>query len=501
MNDANASPAPADTPPIPLRYWWLKRILLMVGLLVLALAALRWWWGHEAERRLQAKIDEYHALGQPVTVEDFQFPPVPDGDNAAHFLMEAAATLVRPSLEDAVAEDLHSYPEGVADHADALTRWIAANTETLRLVREARGKSGSEWGIRYTSPMINILLAHLSPQRALAKFLCATALLQHHNGDDASAVQTLQDAFFQAETIGRKQGFLISYLVAIATDALAVNTVEAIAPALRVAREDAPAPPDSSPTSRAQVHALIAGLLDETALRDSWRWAMWGERLSGLDSTTTVATTPGGLGALGGPALPNPLGPLLKPMFQLDAIFIMELCSAYAEAGLSTDYHQAMRTAPAFPAFESSIERSAHMLSRMLLPSFERAAQMHFLELTSRRLAATALAIRLYEIDRGHRPHSLDELVPGYLPAIPTDPFCPDRTPIGYRPDADPPVLYSVGTDGVDDGGEFAVTNSGNVDLNSKDWVFFLDGDRPRPLPPSLATQPAGAEAVEGEGD
>ncbi|MBU0617471.1 MAG: hypothetical protein KKI02_07125, partial [Planctomycetes bacterium] len=96
MTDPNKPPADDDAPPIPPRYWWLKRILLAVGVLILALSALRWWWGCEAERRLQAKIDEYRAAGQPVTIEDFQFPPVPDEDNAAHFLMKAAEAIAVP---------------------------------------------------------------------------------------------------------------------------------------------------------------------------------------------------------------------------------------------------------------------------------------------------------------------------------------------------------------------------------------------------------------------
>ena len=153
--------------------------------------------------------------------------------------------------------------------------------------------------------------------------------------------------------------------------------------------------------------------------------------------------------------------------------------------------------------------------------------RQHFLVLAYRRMGATALAIRLYEIEHGHRPDALDELVPDCIPAVPLDPFSADGAPIGYRPDADPPVLYSLGDDGVDDDGEFTLTDSGTVDWKAKDLVFFLNGDRPHPPPPapatqpattqsswfllsgnpppspptSLASQPAGAEAVEDEGD
>ncbi len=74
------------------------------------------------------------------------------------------------------------------------------------------------------------------------------------------------------------------------------------------------------------------------------------------------------------------------------------------------------------------------------------------------RMAATALAIKLYRVDHDDRlPASLDVLVPDYLPFVPGDPFTLDG-PIGYRPDAAIPFLYSVYEDGIDDGGSMEPT-------------------------------------------
>ncbi|WP_309399719.1 hypothetical protein [Cerasicoccus maritimus] len=59
------------------------------------------------------------------------------------------------------------------------------------------------------------------------------------------------------------------------------------------------------------------------------------------------------------------------------------------------------------------------------------------------------LAIRLYEMEHGALPPTLDALVPDYIDAVPLDPY--DDQPLRY--DAKRAIIYSVGEDGVDDGG------------------------------------------------
>ena len=86
-----------DAVPIPPRYWWLKRIGAATGVLLVLLGAMRWYWGWEADRRLQAEIDRIRAAGEPIFPEDFDPPePVPDEDNAALALIRAANALTVP---------------------------------------------------------------------------------------------------------------------------------------------------------------------------------------------------------------------------------------------------------------------------------------------------------------------------------------------------------------------------------------------------------------------
>ena len=79
------------------------------------------------------------------------------------------------------------------------------------------------------------------------------------------------------------------------------------------------------------------------------------------------------------------------------------------------------------------------------------------------------LALELFRARKGHYPGSLAELVPGEIERVPADPFAETRA-MGYRRmDASGTdalrayVLYSVGTDGEDNGGRVHPTNAGNA--------------------------------------
>lgn len=71
----------------------------------------------------------------------------------------------------------------------------------------------------------------------------------------------------------------------------------------------------------------------------------------------------------------------------------------------------------------------------------------------SRALTRTAVALRLFELEKGRLPKTLDELVPAYLPEVPRD--WGDGANLRYRLES-PKVyrLYSVGWDGEDQGGD-----------------------------------------------
>jgi len=119
----------------------------------------------------------------------------------------------------------------------------------------------------------------------------------------------------------------------------------------------------------------------------------------------------------------------------------------------------------------------------MWIPSLDGAAEITFRLIAEQRLAATALAIRWYEADHGHRPETLDMLVPAYLPAVPADPCASGDRPITYRPNGPHPRLYSFGLNLTDDGGTPGCDDAGRLEAATSDLVFFLAP--PRRAPPA----------------
>jgi hypothetical protein len=68
------------------------------------------------------------------------------------------------------------------------------------------------------------------------------------------------------------------------------------------------------------------------------------------------------------------------------------------------------------------------------------------------RLLLLELALRCYRCDQGKAAVRLDELIPRYLHQVPQDPF--NALSMIYRSQGTNWLLYSVGPDGVDDGGQ-----------------------------------------------
>ena len=112
---------------------------------------------------------------------------------------------------------------------------------------------------------------------------------------------------------------------------------------------------------------------------------------------------------------------------------------------------------------------------------------------TARRLLITAIALKRYNLRPGKWPETLEELVPDFLEQVPLD-FM-DGKPLRYRPAPEGRfLLYSVGEDGKDDGGNPAPVPSqspGAIPIGlhaystpAIDWLKTRDIVWPQPASP-----------------
>jgi len=486
---------------IPPRYRWLKRLTILFLVLFVAMAGVRWWWGHHAEQRFQTWLTSARDAGERLFPEDLaaEYGPLPDDANGAYFLKLAVESMTTWPDDMPTSSALLADRQARRDQRQQIAQYVSANQGASALVRMARAQSRADWDVQLTSPMIAVLLPHLATQRELARLTALAALHYHEEGNGAEAVAMLHDLMAIARHVGDGQPFVIGYLVACAIDSLATRTVESCVADLQIADPTAALPGEQRPATRDDVRALIAELLDEQNPREGLQLAFDSERMLELDAAMMLMRGQVGMASLGTGSPRGPLDSLraaaLAPAWKLDAIRMLEHTGQYARAGQAPNWPTARSQMPPPPTAVGPTTpwRVVHMLSSILQCSLGGVLRQHYTTLASRRMAATALAYRLYTIDHGHPPGALSDLVPGYLPAIPRDPFDAADGPIRFNPNAQQPVLYSVGADATDSDGQYRLDSRGNIDRDSGDLPLFLDGDRPHTPPDS---QPATAPST-----
>jgi len=463
----------------PPRFWWTKRIVvgsvvlvaLVVGLVIGATAV--------AQRRLDALIESYRAAGEPVYVEDFNvFKDIPDDENAATYYRKAELAYVWPasitakmSLNDLRLASFDSTSNAFGSEIQQL---INTNGAMIELLKKGGQCEEAEWGYTLTSPISNAVLPNLRSYRNWAKLLSIAVNQSRRCGRDDEALDLLISLLRLGDHRSVEPPVLIGHMVALSITSLASRVVEHVGHELVVSTDSDETPNHGAP--RRQVFLLIAELLDESALASSLSNALASERAMLLEDLDRIGK---GRGVGWYPTLLPPMSWLIRPLLIKHSLQMAELTTEIKSAAGMNTYPKMRKNCPDVDAFFKT-GANWTMPSYVLRLAYDRAIFLDFRFRAERRMAALSLAIRLFVIDHGARPHSLKELVPDYLDAVPRDPFAEGVTPIRYLPYADQPMLYSVGMDGADERGRYELRSDGSIHPDNADLVFFLNGDRPK---------------------
>lgn len=470
--------------PIPPRYWWLKRLTIAVGPVLLVLLVIRIGWGWVAARQLQAEIDKYVAAGEPIYPKDFDSPPVPDKDNAAKLYRDAAEKLTHTSDDLALLSNWETLGN-LEENRKAIASLLANNAGILQKLRKARTCKVVEWGKKYRSPMIKTVMQYnLAGVRSLSKLLALAATHAETKGDANETVEYLLDAIAMADATD-VHPTLLEHLVSIAQYALVTRLIERMIPSLRVCEYGTNSAEDSKCVPLETIEKLRDAIKDAHLMNASMTYAIHVERAIFLDSLATVwdANVSTASAARGVPVaviLQKTPALLVRPVFLIDTIFTLRQLSKMTNAMKVKTWTNALTFMPRTTPPTDIIDEWTHMLSQTIMPSIVRSNQLHFRAMALRKMAGVALAIRLYELDRGHRPESLKDLIPDYLDALPIDPYGDGEQTFGYLPNAMWPRVYSLGPDGVDNGGKLWFSAPSRIDWQALDMPFFLDGPAPK---------------------
>jgi hypothetical protein len=112
-----------------------------------------------------------------------------------------------------------------------------------------------------------------------------------------------------------------------------------------------------------------------------------------------------------------------------------------------------------------------NILESLMLPALGNAAKNFAHAQSSVDLARVACALERYRLAHGEYPETLDALIPQFIEKMPHDII--GGKPLHYRRMDDGKfLLYSVGWNEMDDGGQIILTKDESVDCEKGDWVW-----------------------------
>ena len=457
----------ADEPTPKRTYQRFKRVVrLSVALLCAAAMAAYVAWGAWESSEVQRQVDRAHAAGEAITFGDVYLANLPADDNAAYHLAEALNAW--PVVEDDKQIDQTLWFTNRAVEADPVadsSGYLWASRASLTSLERAGKASGCNWNAVIRRPLMQALdMDAGSDLRRLAWLADDAARRAHGLGNDRLAMRYLLAMTTIARATDGLPPRMMTHVDHVSIITLQADLVERLLPELHI---DDQAPNAARPS---QIRMLIAQLTDEEDARKRHHRGWVGERWIAYDAAMSMIEgyrprEPGE------PDFKAKVAAFpLRPVLLSDLRQTMDVMGRVVDASRTTDSYPAFVAAAGRLPTWSELKMWRRPSSALTLPVIGEHMPYPFFADGERRMAAAALAIALYQHDHnGSRPDALAALTPDYLAAVPVDPFASDGRAIAYRPGesamvaggADvasksrtrPAALYSVGLNGIDDGG------------------------------------------------
>jgi hypothetical protein len=468
---------------------WTKGLLFAVVTLVSIVTLFySWtnWWG---ARKLSAALSMLREKNEPTRYEEFLPPPVPDADNvaAAPVFQEVyvSAKDSRLGKLDLPWKKITGKPESGEspihftarllnpdfkgdDQAagELVLKSLAPSAPLLEEVAQAVRRPGVCWPLDY-SKGYEMEIPYTSVTLKTSRLFLERARAELATARPDNAFQDVQTLLALARAAG-SDPLLISLLL----ETTVVNIINsAINDGLeRHAWTDAQLVELSSELSRID---LLARLSD----------ALRGERATvlQLDAYRTDLLTLQGIPDSGKETLQNTA---LRAAWAIWPVgWFNEDKAAYI--GTIQRYIDAVKQPKELPSTLTEIEdaragssvwnKIRNTLSQVAMPAIMSTAKRIVNTQTIHRSLATACAVERYRMAHGRLPATLEDLVPAFLPSIPTDPLT--GKPLCYKPsESSSYLIYGTGWDQTDNAGSgvTAITGLSTKTTDQADWGVLV---------------------------
>ncbi|MHB1423286.1 MAG: hypothetical protein ACYC3I_08840 [Gemmataceae bacterium] len=407
---------------------------------------------------------------------------VPEEENSARVVLAAVQQMPQPPLRwpsaDFHDENFRRTPPNEKLNGEdflLLSKELASARTALNIALKLADMPRGRHPLHNASNPMATLLPHVQECRNIVNLLVYESMRRNQKGESKNAITACRAALNVARSIG-DEPFYISQLVRLA---LVIHVCQAIERTLAQGE-----PPIEDMTVLQQIletedalPSLLAATRGERAfLHKVFELVERGELSPDqVDSNSS--------------SRPDRLKSTLIDLWRMDtredhALFlsmmnrrIEELKRPMSEqAGLEKQFEQDVRDVP----------KNA-VITRLLLPAMSKMGGAFRRKHAYLRCTIVALAAERYRREKKTWPENVNHLCPQYLAAVPVDPY--DGAPLRYRRVRDGLVIYCVGPDAVDNGGNLDPDNSmkTGTDLGFRLWDAAKRRQPPRPKPPDDA--------------
>ena len=426
---------------------WAKVLMALVTIVLIGLGTI-YLLGIVERGRWERYTATLREAGEPLTFEEIEArrAEVPDERNSA-LVIEAALEEFPPHPTDRDApvyvfvfgnhRPKVDFPAGIPRYAiDDSRAFLEQHRPLLDALRPVLGMPTGRVTVDFAENPLETTLPNLAGLRTAAKLSRLDAILRLIDGDTGGTLDTAVLQFHIASSLNEYPS-VIGHLVAMACDRLGLRTAEDLLRAGEV--------PEAALIRLGETLAARRG-------GNPMRWSMWSERASSVESYDLLASGEIPLDQFtwgSGPTIPSP-GFLPEFIVRKNQLVAVEMWTRLVDAG---DDLTAMRDVALQLNTELPQLSDTYFLVKSLMPSLERILYLQIARDTLLDCALAGIAAERFRLATGHWPTSLDELVPAYLDQVPIDPFAKGQ-PLKLVATDQGIVIYSVGEDTIDDGGE-----------------------------------------------